>query len=153
MNFRAACLAGLLSLAAIDASHAAIRIANDRGGEIGRYVFRYDRLRASHQSVMIDGLCASACTIVLSAVSHRNICVTPRAVLAFHAAWDFGKHGRTVTNPGATRMLYSMYPSTIQRWLDSRGGLTPQTIFLKGKQLQGMYRPCWRGGSSRMSAL
>jgi hypothetical protein len=142
MIFGAAVLAGLLSLIAIDASHAAARIANDRGGEIGRYVFRYDKLRASRQPVMIDGLCASACTIVLSAVSHRNICVTPRAILAFHAAWDFGKNGRTVTNAGATRMLYSMYPSAIQRWLDSRGGLTPRTVFLQGKRLQGMYRPC-----------
>ncbi|WFU18496.1 hypothetical protein [Bradyrhizobium sp. CB3481] len=144
MKFKAALIAGLLTLAAIEDSHAVFRIANDRGGEIGRYVYRYDKLRVSRQPIMIDGLCASACTIVLSAVSHRNICVTPRAILAFHAAWDFGRNGRAVTNPGATRMLYSMYPSPIQRWLDSRGGLTPRTVFLQGKQLEGMYRPCQR---------
>ena len=87
MRFRAACVAGLLSLIATDASHAVVRIANDRGGEIERYMYRYDKLRASRQSVMIDGLCASACTIVLSAVAPSHICVTPRAILAFHAAW------------------------------------------------------------------
>jgi hypothetical protein len=70
--------------------------------------------------------------------------VTNRAILAFHAAWDFGRNGRTVTNPGATLMLYSMYPPPIQKWLDSRGGLTPRTVFLRGKQLQEMYRPCSR---------
>jgi ATP-dependent protease ClpP protease subunit len=144
MRFKAACVAGLLSLIATDASHAVVRIANDRGGEIERYMYRYDKLRASRQSVMIDGLCASACTIVLSAVAPSHICVTPRAILAFHAAWDFSKSGRTVTNRGATRMLYSMYPSPIQRWLDSRGGLTPRTVFLQGKQLEGMYRRCGR---------
>ena len=145
MKFKAACIAGLLSLSATDTSYAVVRIANDRGGEIGQYVYRYDKLRASRQSVIIDGLCASACTIVLSTVSSTRICVTPRALLAFHAAWDFSKNGQTVPNRGATRMLYAMYPSQIQRWLDSRGGLTPRTVFLQGKQLEEMYRPCGRG--------
>ena len=72
---------------------------------------------------MIDGLCASACTIVLGAIPNDKICVTPNANLAFHAAWDFGARGRTITNPGATRMLYSMYPSQVRHWIANRGGL------------------------------
>jgi len=147
----AVCIAGLLSLAATDASQALIRIKNDRGGEIDRYVDKYEKLRASRQPVMIDGLCASACTIVLTAIVPRNICVTPRAILAFHAAWDFSTNGRIVTNAGATRFLYSMYPSQIQRWLDNRGGLTPRTVFLEGKQLERMYQPCWRAAPHRLA--
>ena len=38
-------------------------------------------------------------------------------------------------------MLYSSYPLQVRRWM--RGGLTPQMIFLRGKQLQAMYRPCY----------
>ena len=52
-------LAAMLLLAGVGTSHAVVRIANDRGGQIGRYVERYEQLRASGQTVMIDGLCAS----------------------------------------------------------------------------------------------
>jgi hypothetical protein len=80
--------------------------------------------------------------MVLGAVPHDKICVTSHAALGFHAAYDFGTNGRTFTNRGATMMLYSMYPTTVQRWIAARGGLTPQMIFLRGKQLQAMYQPC-----------
>jgi hypothetical protein len=93
--------------------------------------------------VIIDGLCASACTIVLGAVPHDKICVTSHANLGFHAAWDFGANGHAVTNPEATQMLYSMYPSAIKRWINARGGLTPHMIFLRGRQLMSMYKPCY----------
>jgi hypothetical protein len=136
-------LAAVLLLAGMGASHAVVRIADDRGGRIGAYVDKYQDLRSSGETVVIDGLCASACTIVLSAVPNDRICVTSRATLGFHAAWDFGAKGREVTNRGATQMLYSMYPSPVKHWITARGGLKPQMIFLRGKQLMTMYRPCY----------
>jgi hypothetical protein len=136
-------LAAVLLLAGMGASHAVVRIAEDRGGRIGTYVDKYQGLRSSGETVIIDGLCASACTIVLGAVPHDKICVTSNASLGFHAAWDFGANGRAITNPEATQMLYSMYPSPVRRWIAQRGGLTPHMIFLRGKQLMTMYRPCY----------
>jgi hypothetical protein len=135
-------LAATLLLAGAGTSHAEVRISGDHGGQIGRYVDRYEQLRASGQTIIIDGLCASACTIILGTIPHDKICVTPNANLAFHAAWDFGAHGRTIANPEATRMLYSMYPSQVRHWIASQGGLTPRMIFLRGRQLEAMYRPC-----------
>ena len=134
-------LAAVLLLAGVGASHAVVRIADDRGGRIGTYVDRYQGMRTSGESVIIDGLCASACTIVLGAVPHDKICVTSPAALGFHAAYDFGINGRTFTDREATMMLHSMYPMQVQRWIVARGGLTPQMIFLRGKQLQAMYQP------------
>jgi len=142
MRFPAAVVAGMLLLTGTGTSHAVVRIANDRGGSIGRYIERYEKLRAARQSVVIDGLCASACTIVLAAMASDDICVTARARLGFHAAWDFGRNGRVFTDREATRMLYSMYPAPVQQWLDRRGGLTSRTVFLQGKQRVGMYRGC-----------
>ena len=136
-------LAAVLLMAGAWASHAVVRIADDRGGRIGTYVDKYQGLRSSGETVIIDGLCASACTIVLGAVAHDNICVTSHANLGFHAAWDFGANGRAITNTEATRMLYSMYPSPVRRWIAQRGGLTPRMIFLRGKQLMSMYKPCY----------
>ena len=136
-------LAAVLLLGHVAASHAVVRIADDRGGRIGTYVDKYQDLRDSGQSVIIDGLCASACTIVLGAVPHDKICVTSHAALGFHAAWDMGADGRTVTNPEATHMLYLMYPTPVRRWIKRRGGLTRHMIFLRGRQLADMYRPCY----------
>ena len=145
MKFVTGLLATILLLAGMGASHAAVRIADDRGGRIGTYVNKYQDLRSSGESVIIDGLCASACTIVLSAVPQDKICVTSRATLGFHAAWDFGANGRTITDREATMMLYSMYPMPVRRWIAARGGLTPHMIFLRGKVLQAMYKPCYLG--------
>ena len=136
-------LAAVLLLASMGASQAVVRIADDRGGRIGTYVDRYQGLRTSGETVIIDGLCASACTIILGAVPRDKICVTSHATLGFHAAWDFGANGRAVTNPEATQMLYSMYPSPVKRWIAQRGGLTPKMIFLRGRELQALFKPCY----------
>ena len=69
--------------------------------------------------------------------------MTSHANLGFHAAWDFGANGRAVTNAEATHMLYSMYPPPVRKWISARGGLTRNMIFLRGKQLQAMYKPCY----------
>lgn len=110
MKFLTGLLAAVVLIAGMGASHAVVRIADDRGGRIGTYVDKYQDLRQSGETVIIDGLCASACTIVLGAIPHDRICVTSHATLGFHAAWDFGSNGRAITNPEATQMLYAMYP-------------------------------------------
>jgi hypothetical protein len=68
--------------------------------------------------------------------------VTSRATLGFHAAYDFGGNGHTITNREATMELYSTYPAPVRRWIAARGGLAPQMIFLRGQELQAMCRPC-----------
>jgi hypothetical protein len=143
LKFVTCLLAAALLLACVGASRAAVRITDDRGGQIGSYITKFQRLSSSGQSVIIDGLCASACTMVLSAVPHDKICVTSRAALGFHAAYDFGIDGRTFTNRKATMMLYSIYPRPVRRWIAVRGGLTRQMIYLHGRQLQAMYQPCY----------
>ena len=100
-------LAAILLILNVSAAVSAVRIANDRGGRIGNYVTKYQRLASAGESVIIDGLCASACTIVLSELAPDKICVTSRATLGFHAAWNYGPNGRTFTDPEATLMLYS----------------------------------------------
>jgi hypothetical protein len=143
MKFMTGLLAMVLLLAGVSASQAVVRIGEDRGGRIGTYLDKYEALRTSGQSVIIDGLCASACTIVLGQIPPNKICVTSHATLGFHAAWDFGANGRAVTNLEATHMLYSMYPTAIKHWISARGGLTPHMLFLRGRELQAFYRPCY----------
>lgn len=131
----------LLTLSLTDAN-SAVRITHDPGGRIGSYISKYQRLSQAGESVIIDGLCASACTIVLSELPHNKICVTSRAVLGFHAAWNYGRNGRTFTDHEATLMLYSTYPRPVRRWIARQGGLKPHIMFLNGRRLQEMYRLC-----------
>lgn len=143
MKYVTGVLLAVLFLLNLSEARSAVRITNDRGGLIAAYIFKYERLASSGQSVIIDGLCASACTMVLSALPSERICVTSRARLGFHAAWNYGANGRAFTDPEATLMLYSTYPMPVRRWIARRGGLSPHTIFLSGRPLQEMYRPCW----------
>jgi hypothetical protein len=31
----------------------------------------------------------------------------------------------------------------VKRWINARGGLTPHMIFLRGRELQALYKPCY----------
>lgn len=142
MRFRVALLGLLMGLIAVGSAEATVRISGDPGGRIITYVRKYEALRSSGESVMIDGMCASACTIVLGALPRERICVTSRARLGFHAAWEFGQAGRPVTNPMATRMLMAMYPTEVRGWIRRKGGLKSRMIFLSGRELAAMYPRC-----------
>jgi hypothetical protein len=122
--------------------HATVRIADDQGGRIGDYVDKYRQLVDSGEFVMIDGLCAGACTIVLGAMPRSKVCLTSNAKFGFNASWDLDANGQKKTNPDATRMLYTIYPSEVRHWIDQQGGLTPTRIFLPGTELQTLYRTC-----------
>jgi hypothetical protein len=90
MKYLTALQTAIVLLAGIGASDAAVRIVEDVGGRIGTYVDKYQGVRSSGEMRIIDGFCASACAIVLGTIPHDRICVTSRARLGFHAAWDPG---------------------------------------------------------------
>jgi hypothetical protein len=115
--------------------------AERSGGRIGAYLSRYEALRKSGQRVAIDGTCASACTLLLGVIPHNRICVTSRAVLAFHAAWDPSLTGAQ-TNAAGTKYLWSHYPGDVRRWIARHGGLGSQTLYLGGRELAAMFQTC-----------
>jgi hypothetical protein len=55
MTFAKFLLVAFLVFAGVHASSAAVRIAGDRGGRIGKYLDRYDAIRTSGETVVIDG--------------------------------------------------------------------------------------------------
>lgn len=133
--------AGLLPASPATAA-TTVRIADDHGGNIGAYYSRFIALREAGTQVVIDGTCASACTMVLGIVPHDRICVTANAVFGFHAAWRPGFLGFEVLNDPATRTLWNLYPTSIRRWIARNGGLGLQMIYLSGPELFAMYPQC-----------
>jgi hypothetical protein len=121
---------------------ASIRITDDFGGQIGRYLDRFKAVRDSGERVIIDGSCLSACTLVLGVVRRDRICVTARARLGFHAAWRAGSGSRKVSADDGTQLLMETYPQQVRDWIAQRGGLTTQVKYLSGRELTGMFQSC-----------
>lgn len=126
---------------------AAVIIAADNGGRMGEYAARFLQVRQSGERVVIDGVCLSACTMVLGLVPRDRICATRNAVLGFHAAWQPDGEGGRITSPPATRALMETYPRVIRAWIARRGGLTSRMIFLRGADLAAIVPSC--GGDAR----
>jgi hypothetical protein len=147
MRISAAVLGAVLVAAAASPSLSAVRITSDPGGQIGPYMAKLDALRNSGQSVIIDGPCLSACTMVLGVVPRDRLCVTPRARLGFHAAWRLNAAGRQVTSPDGTELLMSNYPQPVRDWIARRGGLSPRLMYLTGNELASMYPVCQQSQS------
>ena len=123
---------------------ATVRIAEDRGGQIGQYLQAFASMRSSGESVVVDGNCLSACTLILGLVPRDRICATDRARFGFHAAWMPDRDGRPVTSPLGTQALWSIYPASVRRWIIQHGGLSRKMIYLQGSQLNGIVASCDR---------
>jgi hypothetical protein len=121
------------------------RISRDYGGLVEQYKAKFAKIRDREERVVIDGVCNSACTLVLGIVPLNRICVTPKASLGFHQAY-YDKSltlGVKVTSYAGTADLVSYYPSTVKEWIDHHGGLTPQMKRIKnGPELWAIVDPC-----------
>jgi hypothetical protein len=126
----------------ITSASAAVRIVEDHGGEVGKYLQAFAKVRSTGERVVIDGDCMSACTMVLGLVPSKQICVTPRARFGFHAASTLNNDGRLVTSALATEALWGIYPASVRRWIIQHGGLTKQMIYMEGRSLDGIVATC-----------
>jgi hypothetical protein len=126
----------------VSAAAAEFRIGRDKGGQIGSYLQKFAQVRDSGQRVVIDGPCFSACTLALAVIPRSRICVTPNAVLGFHAAWTKDRYGHTLASAEGTRLLMASYPPAIKSWIARRGGLNGTTIHLRGRELAAIYPRC-----------
>lgn len=135
----------LLSLCLATAAHADLRITRDTGGFVEQYRTRYQQIRDTGGRVVIDGVCNSACTMVLGIVPRDRICVTPRASLGFHQAFydTDTTFGIKIVSEEGTSELMSYYPTEVKDWLKKRGGLSAEMKRLRnGAELWKIANPC-----------
>ncbi len=135
----------LLSVAVATPARADLHITRDHGGYVEEYKAKYKRVRDKRERVIIDGICNSACTLVLGIVPMNKICVTPRASLGFHQAY-YDKaftFGIKVTSSEGTSDLMSYYPDAVKDWIRRNGGLTTDMKKIKnGVELWKIIDPC-----------
>ena len=126
-------------------AHADYRIKRDHGGYVEEYKAKYALIRDRGERVIIDGICNSACTLVLGIVPLNRVCVTPRASLGFHLAYydKANTLGIKVTSYAGTADLMSYYPETVKDWISRNGGLTTDMKKVKnGPALWAIVDPC-----------
>jgi hypothetical protein len=145
MRFFSFAIAVLTAALSNTSASATVVISNDIGGKMEDYTARYQQVRQSGEAVVIDGMCLSACTMVLGLVPRERICATANAVLGFHAAWEFDGSGTRIPSPSGTRELMRAYPSTVRAWIGRHGGLKPGMMFLRGRELAAVVPPCGDG--------
>ena len=100
-------VAAALCLSTVSA-FADLRITRDHGGEVEKYKAKYHQIAERGERVIIDGICNSACTLVIGIVPRNKICVTPRASLGFHQAYTMVDWPirQKVINEAGTRDLH-----------------------------------------------
>ena len=121
------------------------RITRDHGGEIKSYEAKYAHLRDKGERVIIDGICNSACTLLLGILPPGKVCVTPRASLGFHQAYFDQRWtaGIKVISYAGTAELMGYYPQSVKEWIARHGGLTTQMKKVtNGTELWALVDPC-----------
>jgi hypothetical protein len=120
-------------------------ITRDHGGLVEKYKAKYAVIRDKGERVVINGICNSACTLLLGIVPLNRVCVTPKASLGFHQAYLDKAYtfGVKVVSASGTSDLMSYYPVPVKDWITRNGGLTPEMKRVKyGWDLWMMVDPC-----------
>jgi hypothetical protein len=132
MKFSIVAILVPLCCATVAASAETIDVSDNHGGRVAVYDARWAGLAARGVNVRIVGPCQSACTVLLGHIPRSRICVTPAASFGFHRA----------RLPQATATLWAAYQGDIRAWINQRGGLTDQFIWMRAPDTYRHFKRC-----------
>ena len=145
---RSIAVAGLLHVLGLSAGHADTIIRDDPGGILQKYDVKYRQIASRGEKVVIDGDCASACTIILGIVPRENVCVTARARLGFHL-WQYpltAFMGKVIMVPlpeyRQSELNYLYYDTKVRDWIQNHGPQTIEVSWMEGPDLADVYPNC-----------
>ena len=124
--------ASLLLFSALPASTETVDVSDNHGGIVRQYASRWSELAARGVDVRITGPCQSACTVLLGHIPRSKICVTPAARFGFHLA----------KVESSTQMLWNAYQPDIQAWINQRGGLKKDFIWMGAPDTYRYFKKC-----------
>jgi len=105
-------------------------ISNDKGGFVSEYKDALARIEKMDLPIKLDGICKSACTLILSEKYKINTCVTKNATIEIHE--PFMVQGfltvLTVTAIADAKTawyedFYNIYPQWVKNLIDKNGGV------------------------------
>lgn len=111
-------------------------IRDEPGGVIYHHRLQASALLAKNVPIIVDGPCASACTLLVD-TAHRNVCLTTRAVLLYHKGRRFDENGEV------KKYIELHYRPDVRAWIDEQGGLpTEDLLVMPFSEAKKFYRPC-----------
>lgn len=111
----------------------------DPGGEIGDHLKFWEYIADAGDNIIIDGACASACTLFLGKVPLDRVCMTDRASLGVHlAASPEGEEDKE----GTILMQRTFYPQWINDWIAKQPPLTLDVIWMLPRDIIPNIKMC-----------
>jgi len=118
-----------------------VHIYYDDGGQIDSYLSKFKALRMSGQRVVIDGICASACTIFAWRHSVQSYLryAKRRVGRPFRLEPDAYRSASQ-----SARHSISMVPLSrrLRQWISRHGGLRPEMIYLRWPEVATLLPVC-----------
>jgi len=134
--------AGIVLATSGFAASRTIHITHDPGGDLVLYEIKVQVARELKLQVIIDGVCASACTL-FAGLPRSQICVTRRAQFHFHRA-RLKKpipDGRRILQK-ANRTMFASYSKGVRQWIMQRGGLSNTMLRMQPREVARFFRSC-----------
>jgi hypothetical protein len=121
-------------------------ITSDRGGFINRFIKKYQRWDRENKIVVVDGYCASSCTMVIGMIPRSRLCVTRRGYFGFHGSYYHAVFiaGPKIENPGMTHLMTDRYTDDVKAWVDAHGGLPTykRMLLMRYPETANYFRLC-----------
>lgn len=111
-------------------------IEDSPGGSVLEYRLLGLKLAATHTPIILDGICASACTLLID-LDRDNVCITTAAILAYHMSYT--------TDEDGTKQFHPLVYETpgLNNYIAKRGGLPKDDVMLVPfEQAKMFYKPC-----------
>lgn len=125
-------------------------VTTNPGGGVLDFILEYDNVRRSGRQVVVDGICISACTLVVGLVPLDRVCMTPFGQFAFHSAYSMSLLGPQHSSEG-TRLIWQVYPEAVRAMLRARGfngaaapidNRHPDLIYFTAEDMRDVVRGC-----------
>ena len=122
-------------------------VKNDGGGNVKQFMESLRYMKDNKMALRVEGICASACTLLLSTDYNLDVCVMPDVKFGFHQPYAMDGLGRVhyaipliVQAEKIWREdFYKKYPTWVQHKIDENGGVpavykgsTPQAVLWLG---------------------
>lgn len=116
-------------------------LKDNPGGSIVEFEQHFFMQRLHGDTVVIDGMCASACTMSIGIFKGR-ICATPNAFFGFHTAYQIDPFGHHIYAPDGTAEMSRWYTPEAQRVIANHGGLRPDIFWVTAPEIYQIVPPC-----------
>lgn len=105
-------------------------IKDDPGGRLDEYYTSITELKKAGKGIRLDGMCASACTMMVFPEFGLDICTTPNGSLGIHHPFMMSNDNQIgYTIPAVQKaqqvwseVFYKKYPQWLQKFIDDNGG-------------------------------